>query len=302
MSVDIAVVPVAGLGTRLLPATKSQPKEMLPVGRKPVVQYVFEELTAAGLRRILFITGPGKTSLENHFDINEELVQLLRENGKEELLASLEFERAPVQYFYTRQRQALGLGHAVLAARAFVGNEPFVVALGDSIIGLDRQSDIVRRMREAFEQRDAAAVIALEEVPRNEVRHYGIVQPRNGHGELFELEDVVEKPSTADAPSTLAIAARYVLSSAIFDALERTHPGVGGEIQLTDAIRRLIRDGGRVYGIVLGPDERRFDIGNFDAYFRAFVEFAMADPKHGPSLRAFVERLVRGFKDTPHDS
>jgi UTP--glucose-1-phosphate uridylyltransferase len=293
--VDIAVVPVAGLGTRLLPATKSQPKEMLPVGRKPVVQYVVEELTAAGLRRILFVTGPGKTSIENHFDVNEELVQMLREKGREELLASLEFERAPVQYFYTRQRQALGLGHAVLSARAFVGAEPFVVALGDSIIGLERQSDIVGRMRSAFDERGAAAVIALEDVPRDQVGNYGVVQPRGGIGgvgELFELADLVEKPSPADAPSTLAIAARYVLSPAIFEALERTPPGVGGEIQLTDAIRRLIRDGGRVYGMVLGPDERRFDIGNFDAYFRAFVEFAIADPKHGRSLRAFVERLV----------
>jgi UTP--glucose-1-phosphate uridylyltransferase len=293
MSIDIAVVPVAGLGTRLLPATKSQPKEMLPVGRKPVVQYVCEELTGAGLRRILFITGPGKTSLENHFDVNEELVQLLRESGKEELLTSLEFERAEVQYFYTRQRKALGLGHAVLAARAFVGHEPFVVALGDSIIGLNRESDIVRRMRHVFEDKQAAAVIALEEVPREEVRHYGIAQPRQSVGGLIELADLVEKPNPADAPSTLAIAARYVLSPSIFEALDATPPGVGGEIQLTDAIRRLIRDGGRAYGIVLGPDERRFDIGNFDAYFRAFVEFALADPKHGPSLRAFVERLVR---------
>jgi UTP--glucose-1-phosphate uridylyltransferase len=293
MSIDIAVVPVAGLGTRLLPATKSQPKEMLPVGRKPVVQYVCEELTGAGLRRILFITGPGKTSLENHFDVNEELVQLLRESGKEELLTSLEFERAEVQYFYTRQRKALGLGHAVLAARAFVGHEPFVVALGDSIIGLNRESDIVRRMRHVFEEKQAAAVIALEDVPREEVRHYGIAQPRQSVGDLIELADLVEKPNPADAPSTLAIAARYVLSPSIFEALDATVPGVGGEIQLTDAIRRLIRDGGRAYGIVLGPDERRFDIGNFDAYFRAFVEFALADPKHGPSLRAFVERLVR---------
>jgi len=294
MSVDLAVVPVAGLGTRLLPATKSQPKEMLPVGRKPVVQYVFEELTAAGMKRILFVTGPGKTSLENHFDVNEELIQLLRENGKEDLLESLAFERAPVQYFYTRQRQALGLGHAVLAARAFVGDAPFVVALGDSIIGLDRQSAIVRRMADAFDERRADAVIALEEVAREDVSSYGIVSVRDrASGELVELADLVEKPSPIDAPSTLAIAARYVLSPAIFTALERTPPGVGGEIQLTDAIRRLIRDGGRVYGVRLGPDERRFDIGNFDAYFRAFVEFAVADPKHGPSLRAFVERLAR---------
>src|SRR5258706_8189207 len=149
---------------------------MLPVGRKPVVQYVCEELPGSGLRRILFITGPGKTSLENHFDINEELVQLLRESGKEELLSSLEFERAEVQYFYTRQRKALGLGHAVLAARAFVVHEPFVVALGDSIIGLNRQSDIVRRMRQVFDDKEAGAVVALEDMPRDEGRPYRIAQ------------------------------------------------------------------------------------------------------------------------------
>jgi UTP--glucose-1-phosphate uridylyltransferase len=136
MDIDIAVVPVAGLGTRLLPATKSQPKEMLPVGRKPVVQYVVEELTRVGMKRILFVTGPGKASIENHFDLNGELIQTLRESGKEELLEELEFERAAVQYLYTRQRQTLGLGHAVLSARAFVGSRPFVVALGDSIIGI----------------------------------------------------------------------------------------------------------------------------------------------------------------------
>lgn len=291
MSIDIAVVPVAGLGTRLLPATKSQPKEMLPVGRKPVVQYVFEELTRAGMRRILFVTGQGKTSIENHFDINEELVQVLRESGKEDLLAELEFERAPVQYFYTRQRQALGLGHAVLSARAMVGDQPFVVALGDSIIGLSPHSDVVRRMTHCFHERQAAAVIALEEVARDDVRNYGIVQPRDPNGELIELEDLVEKPEAQDAPSTLAIAGRYVLSPQVFEALERTAPGRGGEIQLTDAIRSLIQTGGRVYGMRLRAGERRFDIGNFDAYFRAFVEFAIADEKHGPALREFLSRL-----------
>ncbi|MBI1873370.1 MAG: UTP--glucose-1-phosphate uridylyltransferase [Acidobacteria bacterium] len=292
MPVDIAVVPVAGLGTRLLPATKSQPKEMLPVGRKPIVQYVFEELTGAGMRRILFVTGQGKSSIENHFDINEELVQVLRESGKEELLAELAFERAPVQYFYTRQRQALGLGHAVLSARTFVGQQPFVVALGDSIIGLNAQSDVVARMTRAFDDLGAAAIIAVEEVAPEEAHRYGIVHPRNGTGDLFELDGLIEKPPREQAPSNLAIAARYVLSPAIFEALDQTPAGVGGEIQLTDAISRLIQQGRRVYGMRLRSDERRFDIGNFDAYFRAFVEFAIADGKHGPALRTFLQHLV----------
>lgn len=292
MSVEIAVVPVAGHGTRLLPATKSQPKEMLPVGRKPVVQYVFEELTAAGMKQILFVTGQGKASIENHFDANEELVQVLRESGKEELLADLAFDRAPVQFFYTRQRKALGLGHAVLTARSFVGNRPFAVALGDSIIGLDSKSDVVARMARVFEEHDAAAVIAVEEVASTEAHRYGIVSPRNGTGGVFELADLIEKPRAGSAPSNLAIAARYVLAPSIFDALERTRAGVGGEIQLTDAIRRLMHEGGRVFAMRLADCERRYDIGNLESYFRAFAEFALADPQHGPSLRSFLEQLL----------
>src|ERR671936_298108 len=176
-TIDLAVVPVAGHGTRLLPSTKSQPKEMLPVGRKPVVQYVVEELALSGVRRLLFVTGPGKTSIENHFDVNAELITFLRETGKEELLEELEFERRSVEYCYTRQRRQLGLGHAVLCARPFVGEQPFVVALGDSIIGLHAQSLVVRRMIDAFEAEKADAVIAFEEVPREEVRQYGIAKP-----------------------------------------------------------------------------------------------------------------------------
>src|SRR3989440_7567170 len=180
MSIDLAIVPVAGQGTRLLPSTKSQPKEMLPVGRKPVVQYVVEELALSGVRRLLFVTGPGKTSIENHFDINAELIAFLRETGKEELLEELDFERQDLQYFYTRQRRQLGLGHAVLCARPLVGEQPFVVALGDSIIGLHAQSDIVRRMIAEFERAAAGAGIAFEEGPRPEAGHYGLSKPPTG--------------------------------------------------------------------------------------------------------------------------
>src|SRR5512138_1667165 len=217
MDSNIAVVPVAGLGTRLLPATKSQPKEMLPVGRKPVVQYVVEELTRMKMKRVLFITGPGKTSIENHFDLNEELIQELRETGKEELLEELEFERAPLQYFYTRQRELLGLGHAIQCAEPFVGNQPFVTALGDSIIGMHALSDIVQRMVACFNERQASAVIAFERVPMDEVHRYGIAKPKTP-GDIFEIEDLIAKPSRLEAASNLAIAARYVFSPAIFDA------------------------------------------------------------------------------------
>jgi UTP--glucose-1-phosphate uridylyltransferase len=291
MSIDLAVVPVAGQGTRLLPSTKSQPKEMLPVGRKPVVQYVVEELALSGIRRLLFITGPGKTSIENHFDLNAELISFLRETGKEELLAELDFERQNLEYFYTRQRRQLGLGHAVLCARPLV-NQPFVVALGDSIIGINAQSDIVHRMVAEFECSGAAAIIAFEQVPTDEVIHYGIAQPRGEAGNLFDLADIVEKPSAAEAPSNLAVAARYVFSPVIFEHLEQTAPGKGGEIQLTDAIRRLIRHGGRVIGMRLGAGERRFDIGNFESYFQAFIEFALADPKYGNSLRDWARQFL----------
>jgi UTP--glucose-1-phosphate uridylyltransferase len=290
-ALDVAVIPVAGLGTRLLPATKSQPKEMLPVGRKPVVQYVVEELTRVGTTQVLFVTGPGKASIENHFDSNAELVQMLRESGKEELLAALEYDRSAVQYFYTRQRELLGLGHAVSCARSFVGNRPFVVALGDSIIGMHAVSDVVQRMTRCYHEREAAAVIAFEEVPLSEVSQYGIAKPKTDD-DLFEIEDLVEKPSAREAPSNLAIAARYVLSPAIFEVLAQTRRGKGGEIQLTDAIRALIRDGGRAYGVRLRPDERRYDIGNFEAYFEAFVEFALADPTHGPAVRRHLLKAL----------
>jgi UTP--glucose-1-phosphate uridylyltransferase len=301
MPIDLAVVPVAGLGTRLLPATKSQPKEMLPVGRKPVVQYVVEELARVGMRRVLFVTGPGKASIENHFDLNPELIQTLRETGKEELLAELGFERAALEYFFTRQRQLLGLGHAILCARSFVGNRAFVVALGDSIIGMHAESDVVQRMTRCFESRAAAAVIAFEEVPRHEVGQYGIAAPRAaragaGGEDVFEVADLVEKPSPEEAPSTLAVAARYVLAPSVFDALDATLPGKGGEIQLTDAIRSVIAQGGKAYGVRLRQSECRYDIGNFESYFQAFVEFALADPRVGPGLRAHLERLL----DVPH--
>jgi UTP--glucose-1-phosphate uridylyltransferase len=292
MTIDLAVVPVAGRGTRLLPLTKSQPKEMLPVGRKPVVQYVVEEMARCGIGRLLFVTGPGKTAIENHFDIDVELIAHLRSSGKEELLEELAFEREDLEYFYTRQRRQLGLGHAVLCAQAVVGQQPFVVALGDSIIGMGAKSEVVRRMIDEFEASGAEGVIAFEEVPPPEVVHYGIAQPRGTAGDIFVLDDVVEKPEVAEAPSNLAVAARYVFSATIFDYLQRTAPGKGNEIQLTDAIRMMIRDGKKVLGIRLGAGQRRFDIGNFESYFQAFVEFALDDPQVGSSLQSFLREYL----------
>ncbi len=290
MPIDLAVVPVAGRGTRLLPLTKSQPKEMLPLGRKPVVQYVVEELAHCGIERLLFITGPGKTAIENHFDIDGELISHLRETGKEELLADLDFEREQVEYFYTRQRRQLGLGHAVQCAQPFVGDQPFVLALGDSVIGPSAKSDVVRRMVQCFEEQNADAVIAFEEVPEADVVQYGIAKPRSAAGEIFDLADLVEKPSVDEAPSNLAVAARYVCGPRVFEYLAKTKPGKGGEIQLTDALRQLIHEGGRVLGARLQDGECRHDIGNFQSYFRALLDHLLNDPELGGELRSQFSR------------
>ena len=298
LSLSNAVVPVAGLGTRMLPATKSQPKEMLPVGKRPVVQYIVEELEKNAFNRILFITGAGKHSIENHFDFDPVLIRHLRETGKEELLEELEIERADLRFFYTRQRTQAGLGDAIMHAREFSGRAPFAVALGDSILGRHAQSRTLSRMREIFLETSCAAIVAFETVPLEEVHQYGIAAPATAPvaGEPFALRDVVEKPARGEAPSQLAIAARYIFSPAIFDALDETKPGKGGEIQLTDAIRLLIRSGEKVLGLQLPPGETRYDIGNFESYFEAFIEFALTDPQLGAKMRDFTRELLEREK------
>jgi UTP--glucose-1-phosphate uridylyltransferase len=289
---SIAVVPVAGLGTRLLPLTKTQPKEMLPVGRRPVVHHIVEELIENGVDQILFITGASKASIENYFDLDESLVNMLRENGKEDILAELQLDYATVKYYFTRQRQLLGLGHAIQCASDFIADQSFSVALGDTIIqGGDAQ--LLSRMQACFDENDCAAVIAFETVPQNEVFRYGIAHPKSD-GDIFQLSDIVEKPSIDNAPSQLAVAARYIFKPVIFDALKRITPGAGGELQLTDAIRLLIAEGHPVYGVRLAEDERRFDIGNYSSYYRAFIEFALADETHGEDLREFLSDLLKG--------
>ncbi len=292
-----AVIPVAGLGTRLLPATKSQPKEMLPVGKKPIVQYVVEELVRSGIEQILFVTGKNKSSIENHFDFDHELMRSLREGGKEDLVAELEYERMRVHFFYTRQRRQRGLGDAVLCAERFAGEEPFVVALGDSIIGLHASSSCVSQMISAFESEAArgegraCCVVAVEEVEPEAISNYGVVRP-DGTGELFEITDLVEKPRREEAPSNLAIAGRYVFSPMIFEAIRQTPPDARGEIQLTDAIRILRCRGHRVLGLRLPPGERRYDIGSFQSYFETFLEFVLADPEYAPRLKARLRNLL----------
>ncbi len=286
-----AVIPVAGLGTRLLPATKSQPKEMLPVAKKPIVQYVVEELVRAGIERILFVTGRGKTSIENHFDHDPELSRSLAQNKQNGLLEALEFEQLQVHYLYTRQRLQKGLGDAILCGENFAGEESFLVALGDSIIGLNGESSISRRIAEVPAGERACCVSAVEEVPREMTAHYGVVAPET-EGDVFRIKDLVEKPSPETAPSNLAIAGRYIFSPIIFDMIRKVSPDRRGEIQLTDAIRLLVDLGKRVIGVKLAPTERRYDIGNFRSYFETFIEFALADPEFGEDLRQSLRRLV----------
>jgi UTP--glucose-1-phosphate uridylyltransferase len=282
-----AVVPVAGLGTRLLPATKSQPKEMLPVVGKPVVQYVVEELAAAGIERLLFVTGRGKSSIEDHFDPDPELIRALREGGKEDLLAELDFERMGVEFLYTRQAEPKGLGDAVGCAERFAGDRPFALALGDSILGQGTSSNVVPQLAEALDHAGAVAALAVEEINPSEAPLRGVVVPA---GEVadgpFDVAAMVEKPPAEEAPSRFAVAARYVLTPAIFPALRGIEAGTGGEIQLTDAISSLIDAGERVVGLRLPAGERRHDVGTVEGYCRTFLELALADPRFGERLRS----------------
>ena len=292
-----AVVPVAGMGTRLLPATKSQPKEMLPVGRRPVVQYVVEELQAAGLKQILFVTGRKKSAIEDHFDPDPELVRMLSAGGGYALMEELAFTETDVSFFYTRQSSPRGLADAVNRAHDFVGDAHFVVALGDSIIMSKDGDSFVREMIRVHVQSEAACTIAVEEVEPDEVFRYGIVKPKAGvePGADFDIDDLVEKPRPEMAPTNLAIAARYVFSPAVFEAIRRTAPDRNGELQLTDSIRLLIQLGYPVRAMRLRAGERRYDIGNFESYFKAFVDFAVADEKYGYLLRQYLKRKAREF-------
>ena len=275
-----------------MPATKSQPKEMLPVERKPIVQYVVEELVSNGIEQILFVTGRSKASIENHFDHDPELFQALTQANKQDLLSELDVVALKAKFFYTRQRMQRGLGDAIMCAENFAGEEPFLVALGDSILGLNAVSKAVSRMADVFDSKRASCVIAVEEVPVEETLHYGIVQPEAGADDVFRVVNLVEKPAPKDAPSNLAIAGRYIFSPVLFDMIRRVKPDKRGEIQLTDAIQFMCEEGRRVMAVKLTPDEKRYDIGNFPSYFESFVEFALADPIYGADFRQVLERLL----------
>jgi UTP--glucose-1-phosphate uridylyltransferase len=266
---------------------------MLPVARKPIVQYVVEELVANSVEEILFVTGRNKSSIENHFDHDPELMRLLNAGNKLDLLEELRFEELQSHFYYSRQRFQRGLGDAVLCGESFVGERPFVVALGDSIVGLHANSRSVARMAELFESRRASCVIAVEEVAPDEVKHYGIIKPAKEDGECVRVAGLVEKPDPQAAPSRLAIAGRYVFSPLVFDMIRQVKPDARGEIQLTDAIRGMCEEGKRVLAVRLPAGEKRYDIGNFPSYFETFVEFALADPAYGADFRRTLERLLK---------
>ncbi|HVT22376.1 MAG TPA: UTP--glucose-1-phosphate uridylyltransferase GalU [Mycobacteriales bacterium] len=292
MPVSKAVVPVAGLGTRFLPASKAIPKEMLPVVDKPAIQYVVEEAVRAGLDDILFITGSGKSAIEDHFDRNIELETRLADNpSKKDLLDRVRATDQLATIHSVRQGEALGLGHAVLCAAAHVGGEPFAVMLGDDLI--DERDDLLTEMVDV-QRRYGGCVVALLEVPADQIHLYGCaaVQPTDDP-DVVRVTGLVEKPPADEAPSNLAIIGRYVLAPEIFDVLRTTEPGRGGEIQLTDAIERLTSrpdGGGPVHGVVFRG--RRYDAGDKADYLKAVVQLGCDRADLGPDFRAWLREFV----------
>jgi UTP--glucose-1-phosphate uridylyltransferase len=287
MKLRKAVFPVAGLGTRFLPATKSSPKEMLPLIDKPLVQYVVEEAVASGIEQILFVTGRNKRAIEDHFDIAFELEALLTEKGKEETLREVRDIAEMVNIFYVRQKQALGLGHAILCARDFIGNEPFAVLLGDDII--DAEKPCLAQLLEVF-NKYRGSVVALEQVPMEQISSYGCVRANKISERVFEVTDLVEKPKREDAPSDLAIIGRYILTPEIFPVLAAQKPGKGGEIQLTDALLELSKSEA-VYGCKF--DGLRHDCGDKLGFLKATVDLALKRDEFNDEFRAYLqERLA----------
>ncbi|QRZ62144.1 UTP--glucose-1-phosphate uridylyltransferase GalU [Rothia sp. ZJ932] len=286
-----AVIPAAGLGTRFLPATKATPKEMLPVVDRPAIQYVVQEAVDAGLTDVLMITGRNKRALEDHFDRVPTLEEQLEDQGKDKLLRSVRDTNDLGEIHYVRQGDPKGLGHAVLRAKVHVGNEPFAVLLGDDLI--DEKDDLLSEMV-AVQQKTGGSVIALMEVPEDQISAYGCAAISQIEGEnFFKVSELVEKPAVEEAPSNYAVIGRYVLAPQVFEVLENTAPGRGGEIQLTDALQTLAKgesEGEGVYGVVFKG--RRFDTGDKLSYLKANIILAAEREDLGPDLRAWVKEFA----------
>ena len=280
-----AVFPAAGLGTRFLPATKASPKEMLPLVDKPLIQYAVEEAVASGIESILIITGRDKSAIENHFDISFELEQLLKERCKDEMFDLVRAVSDMAQISYTRQKQALGLGHAIYQAKDFAGNEPFAALLADDIV--DAEKPALQQMVEVFEKYDAP-VIATMQVEGEAISRFGVIDAEEVSQGVYKIRDMIEKPAYADAPSDLAIIGRYIFTPDIFAAIEQTTPGSGGEIQITDAMRILLKSR-PFYAVKL--DGTRHDAGDKLGFLKATVEFALKREDLGGEFRKYLKGL-----------
>jgi len=280
-----AVFPAAGLGTRFLPATKASPKEMLPLVDKPLIQYVVEEAVASGIESVIIVTGRGKSAIEDHFDVSFELEKLLEERGKTEELKAMRAVSAMARVSYVRQKEALGLGHAVLQARDLVGNEPFAVMLSDDII--DSQTPALKQLLDVYEKYDAP-VVAVFEVEGEAISRFGVVDAEEVEAGVYKIRDMVEKPPVAQAPSNLAIIGRYVLTPDIFDEIEQTQPGAIGEIQITDAMRSLLKK--RPFYAVRF-EGTRYDAGDKLGFLMATVQFALKHGELAPEFREYLKSL-----------
>jgi UTP--glucose-1-phosphate uridylyltransferase len=280
-----AVFPAAGLGTRFLPATKASPKEMLPLVDKPLIQYVVEEAVSSGIEEVVLVTGRGKRAIEDHFDVAFELEEELKAKGKHKMLSEMQRIANLVTFCYIRQKKALGLGHAVLSAKRVVGNDPFAVLLGDDII--DAQVPVLRQMMEVH-RRYPATILAIQKVPRSQTHQYGIIDGKRIENGVYLVRDLVEKPAPQDAPSNLAIIGRYSLTPEIFDVLEHTKPGKGGEIQLTDGLKLLI-ERQPIYAYEF--EGIRHDAGDKLGFLKATVEFGLKNAEFGGEFRDYLRKL-----------
>lgn len=287
MKIRKAVIPVAGLGTRFLPATKTVPKELLPIVDIPSIQYVVQEAVAAGIQEIIFVTGRGKDGIEDHFDEAPELEQVLADRGQAEMVKMLRTIAEMTEVVSVRQKKPLGLGHAVLCARDLVGDEPFAVMLADDLIDSDKPC--IRQLLEVFEEKKES-VIALMEVPPEEVHQYGVIKGKEIKERLYQIEATVEKPTAKEAPSRMAIIGRYILRSEIFSLLQKQPPGRGGEIQLTDGLSQLVRER-QVFGCQFAGE--RYDIGDKFGFVRATVAYALKRPDLQTKVKEYLKSLAR---------
>lgn len=284
-----AIIPAAGLGTRFLPATKAQPKEMLPIVDKPTIQYIVEEAVASGIEDIIIVTGRTKKAIEDHFDKSVELEMELEKKQNKELLEIARSVSQIANIYYIRQKEPKGLGHAVLTAKTFIGNEPFAVLLGDDVI--DSEKPALKQMIEVYDKYQSS-VLGVQTVERKDVSKYGIVDGIQLENRVYEVKDMVEKPSIDIAPSNVAVLGRYIITPQIFDFLEKQEVGAGGEIQLTDALNKLAKVEKMYAYDFIG---RRYDVGNKMGFLQATVEFALKRPELREEFKEYLESIIKTF-------